>query len=116
MSKIEGWSLLEVDMDEQHRTFKVTRRLERHDIHNPNVKPSFVFITDHGAQLMVNTHGTFLIRFKRPKGFKAIRPRLKMIMDVEPLKPRLYKPPTHLKRLAKKAMRQLFASGKITIE
>lgn len=120
MTKIEGWSLLEVDMDAKKKSFTVKRRLERTDITNPAVKPTFIFLTDHGAQLMINECGIFLIRFKwkgKPANIRGASSALREAVIANGVAtPVLYTPPRPLKRLAKKAMKQLLASGKLTKE
>lgn len=118
-TRIEGWSALEVEMDVRHRTFKVWRRLEQKDLGTPGLRPTFIFYTSHGAQLLVNDHGVFLLRFKMPKTTPKDSTRIDdgkiFTLAWNFAVPKLYTPPNNLKRLAKKAMKQLFASGKVTI-
>lgn len=113
--ELDGWSLLEVEMDEKLRTFTVKRRLERNQLSEPGIKPTFIFYTAHGAHIMVNEKGRFLIRWKKPKylaGKKIINKVERFAQCTPKLSPLPGKSP--LGRLVKKAMKQLFSSGKIT--
>lgn len=113
MSKlaIDGWSLLEVEMNEKNNSFKVLRRLTRADLALPGINPTFVFYTSYRSTILVNNKGIFLLRYKYPKGC----PKPKNRNDIPSAAiPKLFKPPDNHKRLAKKAVKQLFASGKIT--
>lgn len=114
-SQIAGWALLDVEMDEAKKTFIVKRRLDKKDLHNPNIRPTFAFLTSTNAQLIVNDHGTFLIRYKFPKNARGNEAKRELLKN-NAVMPRLYTPPRNLKRLCKNAMRQLFSSGKFTIE
>lgn len=113
--ELEGWSILEVEMDEKKKTFTVKRRLERSQLSDPKLKPTFIFYTSQGAQIFVNEKGRFLLRWKTPKylaGKKIINDFEKYVNSTPKLTPLPGKSP--LGRLVKKAMKQLFSSGKIT--
>jgi hypothetical protein len=120
----EAWSILEVEMDEKHRTFTVKRRLERVQLSDPSLKPTFIFYTSRGAQLMVNNYGCFILRWKKPKYLAGKKVQTKSELSKKLLyveagvQPKLSRLPSKspLARLAKKSMKQLFASGKITKE
>lgn len=119
MSKeeVDGWSAIEVEMDSNLKTFTVKKRLDKQDLGKPGLQPSFIFYTSNGAQILVNNQGIFLIRWKPPKylGGKLVvtqpllptghTPKLKKLFSKMPLA-----------RLAKKSMKQIFASGKVTKE
>jgi hypothetical protein len=115
--EIDSWSLLEVEMNASLKSFNVLRTLKRSDLGKPGLKPTFIFLTSDKAHIFVNDSGTFLLRFKKPK---ALRGAKKDTFKLSPVMftPKLYKlkSKSPLGRLAKKAMKQLFMSGKITEE
>lgn len=114
MREIDGWSLIEVDMDESKRTFTVKRRLSKSDLGTPGLQPTFIFYTE-GAQILLNDKGTFLVKWvsktlggrERDIPFlpSGMTPKLKRLYSKNPLA-----------RRAKKAMKQLFFPGKSKVE
>lgn len=110
--KITGWSILEVDMDSNNRSFTVKRVLQKNQLHEPGLKPTFIFQVEGWAQVMSNEHGNFLVRFKGPRkdiisgdpilSVRAAVPKLKRVYNKSPLG-----------RLVRKGLRQLFESGSI---
>lgn len=112
--EVESWSALEVKMDAANKSFTVVRGLKQADLGTPGLKPTFIFYTSQGAQIIVNEEGTFLLRFKYPKGAFDLRKKPNAYTKVMVGIPKLSRPPENLKRLAKKAMKQLFLSGKVT--
>lgn len=113
--EVDAWSLIEVEMDEKLQTFTVKRRLDKADLGTPGLQPTFIFYIN-GAQVIVNEKGYFLLRWKKPKYFggKVVATNPLIPTGHVPKLKRLYsKMP--LTRLAKKAMKQLFFSGKAKI-
>jgi hypothetical protein len=113
--QVDAWSLLEVEMNENLRTFTVKRRLQKEQLGTPGLNPSFIFYAE-GAQILVNDKGTFLIRWKKPKQFGGKLREFPFIPSGhEPKLKRLYSK-SPFARLAKKSMKQLFFSSKSKVE
>lgn len=106
--KITGWSVIEIEIDEDLKSFMLKRVIKQeqfHELAKPGIRPTFIFYTSSRAQILVDGKGVFLLRFKHPKGtHKALSgiPKLYRLTNKSPLG-----------RLAKKAMKQLLTSGKI---
>lgn len=112
---IESWSLLEVEMNEKKNSFIIQRGLRLEDLATPGLKPTFVFFTSSLATIVVNDEGVFLLKYKYPKGaVKVKQPDYGEYLIPINATPKLTKAPSNHKKLAKKAIKQLFASGKIT--